>query len=466
MPENQGSASHPDPGSIPAALPQEVDVVVVGAGTAGCVIAARLSEDPGNRVLLEAGGQDDDPAIRVPGRASGLWASDAIYPPGTAAQAAIGGGSVAPMSGRGLGGGSSANAVWWFHGQPQDYTRWGDEGASGWGWETMSGYLCAIETYEGGPSRLRGGDGPMAITSPPHLHPIAPRFLRAAARRGWPVSEDLNGEQPMGPALPQSNIRDGRRHGVVDAYLAPARGQENLTVRNGCRVDRVVVEDGRAIGAQVTVDTATGPASTSVRARRGVMPCAGALRTPQLLMLSGIGPADHRGEHGIAPVRGLPAVGAHLQGHPAVSLLWPFRDPAALRGPSTTTSRRSTRSSTPRWPATCTRSARPARAARASPWPAPGSPCAGWSGSSSRTPRCSPASPAGTRRPRRSPSPSGRPTSSAAATGRSAGKPLPGRVDAEERSAPPEVASAPVTRTWRRRARPSPAPARSPDRSA
>lgn len=306
----------------------EFDVVIVGAGSAGCVLAARLSEDPSRRVaLLEVGGTDLGEDVMTPGRASLLPAGDRAWPAPTVPQLDAGGRVVPLVTGRGLGGGSSINAMGWFHGHPQDYDGWAAGGAAGWDAGAMRTLFQRIEDHELGDVDGHGTLGPMSVTGPRHLHPLTLPFLRAGVEQGWTLNEDLNGADRTGISLVFSNIRDGRRHSVVDGYLQPASHRPNLTLLSPIQVTRVVVDGDRAIGVQASFPDGT---AVDVTARDGVVLTAGALHTPQLLMLSGIGPAAHLAEHGLPVVRDLPAVGGHLQDH-AVATVPFFVDDEVLR---------------------------------------------------------------------------------------------------------------------------------------
>jgi choline dehydrogenase len=314
---------------VSGGLPDEVDVVVVGGGAAGCVVAARLSEAPGCRVLLvEAGSTTGVEAdARVPGAVMRLWGGRTSWGDSSVPQRSLGGRRVALPQGRGLGGGSSMNGMAWFHGDPADYDAWHEGGAAGWRWQEVQPVFRAIECSEFGDSQWHGSAGPMRVTRTRDVTALPLSFVAAGAELGFPVTDDFNGEQREGFGLLQANIDDGRRHSVVDGYLLPALGRANLTVRIETLVTSVVVERGRAAAVRCT--DARGR-SWRVAARRAVVLAAGALRTPQLLMLSGIGPTGHLREHGLEVVRDLPAVGAGLQDHPLASTTWPVVDGSPL----------------------------------------------------------------------------------------------------------------------------------------
>ena len=302
--------------------PDAPDVIVVGAGAAGAVVAARLAQQRLEVLLLESGPASPHPLAAVPGRATEVQQPPFSRVDLTPPQSGLGGRRLPMVAGHGLGGGTTVNSMAWFQGSPLDYDGWAAHGAAGWSWQQMRPYLRSAEDHELGASDRHGSDGPMAVTSTTKLHPMSERFVRAAQAVGMPSCDDLDTALD-GVGLVRSTIRDGRRWSVVDGYLtghAPS-----LHVRADTDVERLVFHGDRVVG----VSTADG---RELIARHGVVLAAGSIRTPQLLMLSGIGPKEQLAELGIATVSDLPGVGQNLHDHPLLPVLAPVPDAAQIRG--------------------------------------------------------------------------------------------------------------------------------------
>ena len=294
------------------------DYVVVGGGSAGCVLANRLSEDPRTTVLLiEAGGEAKGLAIKVPALIQKLGSDlNWLYPVEPDASRH---GIVDPYSGgRVLGGSSSTNHMMWVRGNPADYDGWASTGCDGWDYASVLPAFRRTERFEDGADRYRGGAGPQRVARMRVPHRMTDLFVSAAVEAGYPAVDDYNGAEQRGVAISQVNQVRGLRHSAADAFLAPARGRPNLTVETRAVARRILLKGSRAVGVEYR---STG--GTRVAMARGeIILSAGALASPKLLMLSGIGPADVLARHGIAVAADAPGVGRNLQEHPAASLVF------------------------------------------------------------------------------------------------------------------------------------------------
>ena len=304
------------------------DYVIVGSGSAGSVLAARLSEDRRNRVLvLEHGGSDASPLIQMPAALS-YPMNMARYDWGFATdpEPHLGGRRLATPRGKVIGGSSSINGMVYVRGHACDYDGWEALGAAGWGYRHVVPYFRRLENAHGGQAGWRGTDGPLHVVRGAMENPLYRRFIAAGTEAGYPATDDYNGERQEGFGAMEMTVWRGRRWSAANAYLKPAIGRANLELRSRAHVRRIVIRDGRAVG----VEYAAGGAVHCVGARAEVVLAASAINSPKLLMLSGIGPAAELRRHGIAVVADRPGVGANLQDHLEIYLQVVCRRPVTL----------------------------------------------------------------------------------------------------------------------------------------
>jgi choline dehydrogenase len=293
------------------------DYVVVGAGSAGCVLAARLTEDPDVRVLLlEAGGSDRRDEIMIPAAIVKNFKTARDWAFTTEPQKHLQGRGLYCPRGKVLGGTASINAMIYIRGNRRDYDSWRDLGNPGWGFDDVLPYFKRAENQERGASEFHGVGGPLNVADQRSPHRFSHAFVEACAQAGIPRITDFNAAEQDGSGLYQVTQRRGRRHSASEAYLHPAMNRPNLTVEIGAFTHRVLFEGQRAVGV------AYRQAGRTVRARaeRQVMLCGGAVNSPQLLLLSGVGPAHHLREHGLEVVVDLPGVGQNLHDHPVIGV--------------------------------------------------------------------------------------------------------------------------------------------------
>ena len=306
------------------------DYVIVGAGSAGSVLANRLSEDPAVSVLLlEAGGRDRSMKIKIPAAFPEQFHTKLDWDFQTEPEPHVDGRELYVPRGRALGGSSSMNAMLYVRGRPLDYDAWEAQGAPGWGYRDVLPYFIRSEDNVRGASEFHGAGGPLRVSEQRSPRPLNRRLIAASESAGIPRIADYNGPEQDGVSMFQVTQKNGRRFSAADAYLRPALGRPNLEVRTNVTVLAVELEGNRAVGVRLRKGRS---GIELVRAEREVLLSAGAICTPQLLLLSGIGAADEVRAAGVELHHDLPGVGRNLQDHPFVTTIWEVSDQQTLYG--------------------------------------------------------------------------------------------------------------------------------------
>ncbi len=304
------------------------DYVIIGAGSAGCVLANRLTEDPAVRVLLlEAGGPDKKQEIQIPAAFPKLFKTDSDWAYQTEPEPQLENRSIFWPRGKTLGGSSAINAMVYSRANRADHDRWREEfGVSGWSYEEMLPYYKKSEHNERWENRWHGRGGPLNVSDARSVNPLSREFVEAGRAAGIPLNEDFNGETQEGIGIFQVTLKGGRRCSAAAAFLKPAMARPNLTIRTGAQVTRLLFDKTRAVGVAFVHEGREQQAT----AAREILLSGGTINSPQTLMLSGIGPADHLRSRDIPVILDLPGVGQNLQDHPLIGVEFECTQPIGL----------------------------------------------------------------------------------------------------------------------------------------
>ena len=307
---------------------ERYDYVIIGAGSAGCVLANRLSEDPQVKVLLlEAGGKDSSVMVRMPAGVGALISKAGVYNWGfwTEEEPNLNKRKLWWPRGKGWGGSSSINGMIYIRGHARDYDQWRQMGLQGWSYRDVLPYFKRSESLEGGADAWHGGEGPLKVSKASSPNPIYSATVQAGRQAGHPVTNDFNGFQQEGWGPYQLTIHNGQRWSAARGYLHPALARPNLTCVTGARTSRIVIENGRATGVEY-IDAKTNQKRV-VHAGKEVLLSAGAVQSPHILQLSGVGDPEELAKFDIPVVKALKGVGANLQDHLDVTMSWECPQP-------------------------------------------------------------------------------------------------------------------------------------------
>lgn len=309
---------------------QSFDYIVVGGGSSGCTITHRLTESGARVLLLEDGPVDNSIYVHMPATFVRVIGSERSVIYESEAQPDAANRKTYVPQGRTLGGGSSINAMLYVRGQKKDYEEWEKLGCDGWGWESVLAAFKRSENHMRLSEPFHGTNGPLKVSDTRYRHPLSLAFVKAAQQVGLPYNDDFNGEEQAGVGFYHTTTFDGRRGSTASTYLAEVKNRSNLTIRTGCYVNRVVFDDNKkAVGVELVNES--GQIET-VNASKEILLTAGALSTPKILMLSGVGPQGHLQEHGIETVYDAPEVGQNYQDHLEVSVYGRTKKPISLLG--------------------------------------------------------------------------------------------------------------------------------------